>query len=87
MDNGYLFAIDRRGALDRSVDPVAGLLSAGVVLRLRADLEWLEECERMWTERGWKAGRMTARTEQQPAAPYDGLAGEGQKSMPKEGTA
>jgi hypothetical protein len=41
------------------VDPVAGLLLEGVVLRLRADLEWLEACERMWTERdrtGRKAG-------------------------------
>ena len=40
----------QRAALDRSVDPVAGLLLEGVVLRLRADLEWLEACERMWTE-------------------------------------
>jgi hypothetical protein len=49
----------QRAALGRSVDPVAGLLLEGVVLRLRADLEWLEACERMWTERdrtGWKAG-------------------------------
>jgi hypothetical protein len=30
---------------------------------------------------------MTARTEQHPAAPNDGIAGEGQKGMPKEGTA
>jgi hypothetical protein len=29
---------------------------------------------------------MTACTERQPAAPNDGLAGEGQKGMPKEGT-
>ncbi|MFI7518007.1 PadR family transcriptional regulator [Micromonospora globbae] len=42
----------QRAALDRSVDPVAGLLLEGVVLRLRADLEWLEACERAWTERG-----------------------------------
>ncbi|MGI5522554.1 PadR family transcriptional regulator [Micromonospora sp. CA-259024] len=42
----------QRAALDRSVDPVAGLLLEGVVLRLRADLEWLEACERLWTERG-----------------------------------
>ncbi|MFI7593103.1 PadR family transcriptional regulator [Micromonospora sp. NPDC049359] len=42
----------QRAALERSVDPVAGLLLEGVVLRLRADLEWLEACERMWTERG-----------------------------------
>ena len=30
---------------------------------------------------------MIARTERHPAAPIDGLAGEGQKSMPMEGTA
>ncbi|MGI5148743.1 PadR family transcriptional regulator [Plantactinospora sp. CA-294935] len=41
----------QRAALDRSVDPVAGVLLEGVVLRLRADLEWLEACERMWAER------------------------------------
>lgn len=44
----------QRAALDRAVDPVAGLLLEGVVLRLRTDLEWLEACERMWTTR--KAG-------------------------------
>ena len=30
---------------------------------------------------------MTACTERQPAAPHDGAAREGQKGMPKEGTA
>ena len=30
---------------------------------------------------------MTACTERQPAAPTDGLEGEGQTGMPKEGTA
>ena len=30
---------------------------------------------------------MTDRTERQSAAPNDGVAGEGQKGMPKEGTA
>ncbi len=40
----------QRAALDRSVDPVAGLLLEGVVLRLRADLDWLEACERLWRE-------------------------------------
>lgn len=40
----------QRVALGESVDPVAGLLLEGVVLRLRADLEWLEACERRWTE-------------------------------------
>jgi len=46
----------QRAALDRSLDPVAGLLVEGVVLRLRADLEWLEACERVWTEHG-RTGR------------------------------
>src|SRR5215831_14601185 len=41
----------QRAAMERSVDPVVGLLLEGVVLRLRADLEWLEACERMWTDR------------------------------------
>ncbi|MFD5089801.1 PadR family transcriptional regulator [Amycolatopsis thailandensis] len=41
----------QRAALDRSVDPVAALLLEGVVLRLRADLEWLEACERTWQGR------------------------------------
>jgi hypothetical protein len=31
---------------------VAGLLLEGIVLRLQADLRWLENCEREWTERG-----------------------------------
>jgi hypothetical protein len=30
---------------------------------------------------------MTACTERHPAAPHDGVAGEGQKGMPKEGAA
>jgi hypothetical protein len=30
---------------------------------------------------------MTACTERHPAAPNDGITGEGQKGMPKEGTA
>jgi hypothetical protein len=29
----------------------AGLLLEGVVLRLQADLRWLEACERAWTDR------------------------------------
>ncbi|GAB7051479.1 PadR family transcriptional regulator [Catenuloplanes indicus] len=41
----------QRAALDRAVDPVAALLLEGVVLRLRADLEWLAACERTWTGR------------------------------------
>ncbi|MFJ8577386.1 PadR family transcriptional regulator [Micromonospora sp. NPDC093277] len=50
----------QRAALDRAVDPVAGLLLEGVVLRLRADLEWLEACERMWTERARSGGKAGA---------------------------
>ena len=44
----------QRAAMDRSLEAVGGLLLEGVLLRLRADLEWLEACERMWT--GRKAG-------------------------------
>jgi DNA-binding PadR family transcriptional regulator len=40
----------QRAAMSRELDPVAGLLLEGVVLRLRADLDWLEACERMWTD-------------------------------------
>ncbi|MHB1498327.1 MAG: hypothetical protein ACYCXN_10510 [Acidimicrobiales bacterium] len=29
----------------------AGLLLEGIVLRLQADLRWLEACERAWTDR------------------------------------
>jgi hypothetical protein len=29
----------------------AGLLLEGIVLRLQADLRWLEACERSWTDR------------------------------------
>ena len=29
----------------------AGLLLEGIVLRLQADLRWLEACERNWTSR------------------------------------
>jgi hypothetical protein len=29
----------------------AGLLLEGLVLRLQADLRWLEACERHWTSR------------------------------------
>jgi DNA-binding PadR family transcriptional regulator len=31
----------------------AGLLLEGIVLRLQADLRWLEACERVWTE--WRS--------------------------------
>jgi hypothetical protein len=29
----------------------AGLLLEGIVLRLQADLRWLEACEKTWTNR------------------------------------
>ena len=29
----------------------AGLVLEGIVLRLQADLRWLESCERVWSER------------------------------------
>ena len=32
-------------------DSDAALLLEGVVLRLQADLRWLEACEQKWTER------------------------------------
>jgi hypothetical protein len=32
-------------------DSQAGLLLEGIVLRLQADLPWLEACERAWMER------------------------------------
>ncbi|WP_238017282.1 PadR family transcriptional regulator [Dactylosporangium sp. AC04546] len=42
---------DSQRAAMSEADPVAGLLLEGVVLRLRADLEWLDACERTWTGR------------------------------------
>ena len=40
----------QRAALAEPDDSVAGLLLEGVVLRLQADLRWLEACARYWTE-------------------------------------
>jgi DNA-binding PadR family transcriptional regulator len=40
----------QRTALVEPEGSVAGLLLEGVVLRLQADLRWLEECGRYWTE-------------------------------------
>jgi len=40
----------QRTALAEPDGSVAGLLLEGVVLRLQADLRWLEECGRYWTE-------------------------------------
>lgn len=38
----------QRAALAEAAGSVAGLLLEGVVLRLQADLRWLEECARYW---------------------------------------
>lgn len=40
----------QRAALAERDDSVAGLLLEGVVLRLQADLRWLEACARYWTQ-------------------------------------
>jgi DNA-binding PadR family transcriptional regulator len=41
----------QRAALAEPGDSVAALLLEGVVLRLQADLQWLEECARFWNAR------------------------------------
>jgi DNA-binding PadR family transcriptional regulator len=41
----------QRAAMDESEGSDAALLLEGIVLRLQADLRWLEACERNWTER------------------------------------
>ncbi len=41
----------QRAALAESVGSDAALLLEGIVLRLQADLRWLEACERTWTTR------------------------------------
>jgi DNA-binding PadR family transcriptional regulator len=41
--------VAQRAAMDLANDAAAGLLLEGVVLRLQADLRWLEACERRWT--------------------------------------
>ena len=43
-------AAAQRAALGEPGGSVAGLLLEGVVLRLQADLRWLEACARFWTE-------------------------------------
>jgi DNA-binding PadR family transcriptional regulator len=43
-------AAAQRAALDEPDGSVAGLLLEGVVLRLQADLRWLEACARYWNE-------------------------------------
>ena len=44
----------QRAALDEEDGSDAALLLEGIVLRLQADLRWLEACEQTWTKR--KAG-------------------------------
>jgi DNA-binding PadR family transcriptional regulator len=44
--------VAQRGALEEPTHSAAGLLLEGIVLRLQADLRWLETCEREWTEKG-----------------------------------
>jgi DNA-binding PadR family transcriptional regulator len=41
----------QRAAMDEPEDAAAGLLLEGIVLRLQADLRWLEACERAWAGR------------------------------------
>jgi DNA-binding PadR family transcriptional regulator len=41
----------QRAALAEPVGSDAGLLLEGIVLRLQADLRWLEACEQNWTGR------------------------------------
>jgi DNA-binding PadR family transcriptional regulator len=41
----------QRAALAEPVDSVAGLLLEGVVLRLQADLRWLEACAKYWNSK------------------------------------
>jgi DNA-binding PadR family transcriptional regulator len=41
----------QRAAMTEPEGSAAGLLLEGIVLRLQADLRWLEACERTWTGR------------------------------------
>ena len=41
----------QRAAIDEQDGSAAALLLEGIVLRLQADLRWLEACERTWTGR------------------------------------
>ena len=41
----------QRAAMAEPDGSQAGLLLEGIVLRLQADLRWLEACERAWTDR------------------------------------
>jgi DNA-binding PadR family transcriptional regulator len=41
----------QRAAMEEPAGSAAGLLLEGAVLRLQADLRWLEACEQYWTHR------------------------------------
>lgn len=41
----------QRAAMAEADSSIAALLLEGIVLRLQADLNWLEACERAWTRR------------------------------------
>jgi DNA-binding PadR family transcriptional regulator len=45
----------QRAAMAEQADSAAGLLLEGIVLRLQADLRWLEACERSWINRRARA--------------------------------
>jgi DNA-binding PadR family transcriptional regulator len=47
---GRLWDVER-AAMAEPEDSQAGLLLEGIVLRLQADLRWLEACERAWMDR------------------------------------
>ena len=42
----------QRAAMEEQPNAASGLLLEGIVLRLQADLRWLEACEREWTKKG-----------------------------------
>jgi DNA-binding PadR family transcriptional regulator len=43
----------QRAAMDEPASSPAGLLLEGIVVRLQADLRWLEACERAWSTATW----------------------------------
>ena len=45
----------QRAVMDEPDSSAAALLLEGLVLRLQADLRWLEACERLWTSRGGRS--------------------------------
>jgi hypothetical protein len=46
----------QRAAMEEPAGSAAGLLLEGAVLRLQADLHWLEACEQYWTRRKTRRG-------------------------------